>query len=230
MTPRVLPPLLLAALVLPAHAAEPAQAARATAEQWLRGQYATPGSRVVAKAAELDTRTLQVAPCPAPLNARLQAGARLMPRMTVLVTCPGADGWTLHVPVQLQVFRDVLVLVRPLQRGDGVRPDDVRREEQDITRLGYGYVSDLADLEGRTLSRALGMGSVVTPSALGGRTAVKAGDQVQLVSRLNGIEVRASGVALGSGDSGSRLRVRNGSSGKVIDAMVMAPGEVLALP
>jgi flagella basal body P-ring formation protein FlgA len=59
---------------------------------------------------------------------------------------------------------------------------------------------------------------------------VKAGDQVQLVSRLDGIEVRASGIALGSGDSGSRLRVRNGSSGKVVDAMVTAPGEVLALP
>ncbi|AIF49221.1 flagellar basal body P-ring formation chaperone FlgA [Dyella japonica] len=230
MIRRVLASLLLATLVLPAHAVEPAQAARAAAEQWLRGQYATPGNRVVAQAAELDTRTLQLAPCLAPLNAGLQTGARIMPRMTVLVRCPGPDGWTLHVPVQLQVFREVLVLVRPLQRGDGVRPDDVRREERDIAKLGYGYVSDMADLEGRTLSRALGMGSVVTPAALGGRSAVKAGDQVQLVSRLNGIEVRASGVALGSGDSGSRLRVRNGSSGKVIDAMVMAPGEVLALP
>ncbi|QNK02598.1 flagellar basal body P-ring formation chaperone FlgA [Dyella telluris] len=230
MIRRVLASLLLGALVVPAHAAEPAQAARAMAEQWLRGQYATPGSRVVAQAAELDTRTLELAPCPAALNASLQNGARLMPRMTVLVRCPGADGWTLHVPVQLQVFRQVLVLVHPLQRGDGVRADDVRMEERDITRLGYGFVSDPAELEGRTLSRALGVGSIVTPSALGGRSAVKAGDQVQLVSRLNGIEVRASGVALGSGDSGSRLRVRNGSSGKVIDAMVMAPGEVLALP
>jgi len=153
-----------------------------------------------------------------------------MPRMNVLVRCPGPDGWTLHVPVQLQVFRQVLVLVHPLQRGDGVRADDVHSEERDITRLGYGYINDMAELEGRTLSRAMGAGTVVTPAALGGRSAVKAGDQVQLVSRLSGIEVRASGVALGSGDSGSRLKVRNGSSGKVIDAMVMAPGEVLALP
>ncbi len=230
MSCRVLATLLLGALVLPAHAAEPAQAARASAEQWLRGQYEAPGTRVVAKAAELDTRTLDLAPCPVATGVSLQSGARLMPRMTVLVRCPVPDGWTLHVPVQLQVFRQVLVLVRPLQRGDGVRADDVHMEERDITRLGYGYVSDMADLEGRTLARALGAGSVVTPSALGGRSAVKAGDQVQLVSRLNGIEVRASGVALGGGDSGSRLKVRNGSSGKVIDAMVMAPGEVLAVP
>jgi len=221
--------MLLGLFALPAFAAEPAQAARTTAEQWLRDQYATQGARVVAQAGTLDPR-LQLAPCPTALSASLQEGTRLMPRMNVTVRCPGADGWTLRVPVQLQVFRQVLVIVRPLQRGDGVRPDDVRSEERDVTRLGYGYVSDMGEVEGRTLSRAMAAGSVLTPAALGGRTAVKAGDQVQLVSRLDGIEVRASGVALGSGDSGSRLRVRNGSSGKVIDAMVTAPGEVLALP
>jgi flagella basal body P-ring formation protein FlgA len=85
-------------------------------------------------------------------------------------------------------------------------------------------------VEGRSLSRALAAGSVLTPGALGGRSAVRAGDQVQLISRLDGIEVRASGIALGGGDSGSRLRVRNGSSGKVVDAMVTAPGQVQALP
>jgi len=221
--------LLLSVLVLPAHAAEPAAAVRAAAEQWLRDQYATPGSRVVAQAGTLDPR-LQLTPCPVPLKAGLQEGTRLMPRMNVLVRCPQPDGWALRVPVQLQVYRQVLVIARPLQRGDGVRADDVRSEERDITRLGYGYVSDMHDLEGRTLSRALAAGNVLTPNALGGRTAVKAGDQVQLVSRLDGIEVRASGIALGGGDSGSRLRVRNGSSGKVVDAMVTAPGEVLALP
>mgnify|MGYP001796839861 CR=1 FL=1 len=47
---------------------------------------------------------------------------------------------------------------------------------------------------------------------------------------LDGIEVRASGIALGGGDNGARLRVRNESSGRVLDAMVRAPGEVLALP
>lgn len=229
MTLRPLAALLLGALTLPAFAAEPAQAARATAEQWLRDQYATTGSRVVAQAAALDPH-LTLAPCTAPLRASLQEGTRLAPRMSVVVHCPQPDGWTLRVPVQLQVFRPVFVIARPLQRGDGIHADDVRSEERDVTRLGYGYINDMADVEGRTLSRALGAGSVLTPSALGGRSEVKAGDQVQLVSRLNGIEVRASGVALGGGDNGSRLRVRNGSSGKVVDAMVTGPGQVLALP
>lgn len=230
MTFRPLAALLLCVLSLPALAAgEPAQTARATAESWLRAQYGTPGSRVVAKAGTLDPR-LQLAPCGAALNASLIEGTRLTPRMTVLVHCPQPDGWTVRVPVELQVYRQVFVMTHPLQRGDGIRVDDVRSEERDITRLGYGYVSDMAEVEGRTLSRALAVGTVLTPGALGGRSAVRAGDQVQLISRLDGIEVRASGIALGGGDSGSRLRVRNGSSGKVVDAMVTAPGEVQALP
>lgn len=230
MTLRPLVALLLCASALPVLAAdEPAQAARATAERWLRDQYTTPGSRVVAQAGTLDPR-LKLTPCGAALNASLIEGTRLTPRMTVQVHCPQPNGWMVRVPVALQVYRQVFVVSRPLQRGDGIRPDDVHSEERDITRLGYGYVSDMGEVEGRTLSRALAVGSVLTPGALGGRSAVRAGDQVQLVSRLDGIEVRASGIALGSGDSGSRLRVRNGSSGKVIDAMVTAPGEVQALP
>jgi flagella basal body P-ring formation protein FlgA len=59
---------------------------------------------------------------------------------------------------------------------------------------------------------------------------VRAGDHVQLVARLGSIEVRADGVALGSGDNGARLRVRNENSGKIVDAMVSAPGVVTALP
>jgi flagella basal body P-ring formation protein FlgA len=71
---------------------------------------------------------------------------------------------------------------------------------------------------------------VVTPSDLGGRSMVLAGDRVQVVAQLGGIEVSASGIALGGGDNGARLRVRNQSSGRIIDAMIVGPGKVSALP
>jgi flagella basal body P-ring formation protein FlgA len=106
----------------------------------------------------------------------------------------------------------------------------VHGEERDITRLGYGYVENLDQVAGRSLARAVARGSVLSPGALGGRRMVRAGDHVQMVARLDGIEVRADGIALGSGDHGARLRVRNGSSGKVVDGMVSAPGVVIALP
>ena len=204
-------------------------AVRAAAEQAVHARFDLPGSRVVVQAQPLAPR-LRLAPCAASLRAVLADAVRPAPRLSVPVHCPQGGGWTVRVQVQLQLFRPVLVTSRPLLRGDGLRPADVRAEERDVTRLGYGYLDNLDQVAGRTLARALPEGSVLTPAALGGRRMVRAGDRVQVVARLGDIVVRADGVALGSGDNGARLRVRNESSGKVVDAMVHAPGVVLALP
>lgn len=226
--------LLLAALVaMPSAAAAldapSSESVRAFAEQWLLQHYTQPGSRVEAHAAPLDPR-LVIGDCSIPLSAGVTNETRPTPRMMVQVRCGQAGGWSANVPVQLSLYRQVLVASRPLIRGDGLVAADVQPQERDITRLGYGYIESLAQLAGRALARPLAAGSVLTPSALGGRRMVRAGDQVQLIATLAGIEVRASGIALGSGDSGARLRVRNGSSGRIIDAVVRAPGEVIALP
>ena len=217
-----LPGTSLAAVSSPA-------AVQAAAEQAVRTRFDLPGNRIVAHAIPLDPR-LRLAPCDAPLRAALADAIRPAPRLSVPVQCPQADGWTVRVQVQLQLFRPVLVTNRTLLRGDGLRPADVHTEERDLTRLGYGYVDSLDQVAGRTLARTLPSGSVLTPAALGGRRMVSAGDHVQVVANLGGIVVRADGVALGSGDNGARLLVRNESSGKVVDAMVHAPGVVLALP
>jgi flagellar basal body P-ring formation protein FlgA len=198
---------------------------RAVAEQAVREHYALPGSRVVVSSAPLDLR-LHLAACRGPLRAVIPPSAAASSRMTVRVQCPQDGGWTVRVPLKLQLFRNVLVASRPLQRGDGLSAADVRAEEQDVTRLGYGYIENL----GQVAARSLASGSVLSPGALGGRRMVRAGDHVEMVARLDGIEVRAAGVAMGSGDNGARLRVRNESSGKVVDAMVSAPGVVVALP
>lgn len=202
---------------------------RAQAERFVAQQYAAPGSRVEVKSEALDPR-LHIADCAAPLAAGLPGGLRMTPRLSVVMRCPTANGWTLRVPVTLKVWRQVLVANRPLIRGDGIVAADVHAEERDVTRLPYGYVASLDQVAERSLSRPVGSGSVLTPGALGGRQTVRAGDHVQLLAELDGIAVRAEGVALGSGDSGARLRVRNGSSGRVVDAIVRGPGVVVALP
>lgn len=201
----------------------------AVAEQALREHFAMPGSRIEITARPLSSR-LQLAPCEQPLRGIIGKNVSPSPHLTVRVQCPQAGGWTVPVALQLQLFRQVLVASRPLLRGDGIGVADVHAEERDVTRLGYGYIDSLDQIAGRSLARAMTTGTVMTPGALGGRRMVRAGDHVQLIARLNGIEVRADGVSLGSGDNGARLRVRNESSGRVVDAMVSAPGVVLALP
>lgn len=223
----LLPAVLVAVVAAPARAGD--EPISAFAQQWLVTQYSQPGNRVEASATPVDAR-LRLDNCRGAMAASLPPNLTPRPRMSVQVHCTASAGWTVHVPVRLKIFRQVLVTTRPLRRGDGITAADVHSEPRDITRLGYGYVDDLQQVSGRTLARPLGPGSVLTPTALGGREMVRAGDHVQVLAQLDGIEVRASGIALGSGDNGARLRVRNEASGRVVDAMVNAPGEVLALP
>jgi len=225
---RVLLPALLA-LAAPALAAPSADAVREVAQGFVQQHFSAPGSRVEAQAAALDPR-LRIGECSAPLAASLPGGDRPAPTLSVLVRCPQAPGWTVRVSVALHVYRQVLVASRPLIRGDGIVAADVHAEERDLTRLPYGYIESMDQVAERSLSRPLAAGSVLTPGALGGRRMISAGDRVQLVAELDGIAVRAEGIALGSGDSGARLRVKNDSSGRVIDAVVRAPGVVVALP
>lgn len=202
---------------------------RQAAEQAVRKHYDQPGSRIEIAADSLDTR-LQLDACKQPLQASVAENAQPRSRMTVPVRCPEPGGWTVRVPVRLQLFRSVLVSSHALLRGDGITAGDVHAEERDVTHLGYGYIENFQQIAGRSLSRAMRQGTVLTPATLGGRRMVRAGDHVQMLAQLDGIEVRADGIALGSGDNGARLRVRNANSGRVIDAMVRAPGVVVALP
>lgn len=204
-------------------------AVRSAATKALRQKYSTPGNRVIVSSTPLDPR-LKLTDCSVPLRATVPERPAPASVMMVPVQCPQHGGWIVRVRLHLQVFRSLLVTVRPLQRGDGIHRSDVRSEERDVTRLAYGYIDNLDQVTGRTLARPLAAASVLTPAALGGRRMVRAGDRVQLVAQLGGIEVRASGTALGGGDNGARLRVRNDSSGRIVDAMVRAPGVVVALP
>ncbi|NID03979.1 flagellar basal body P-ring formation protein FlgA [Luteibacter jiangsuensis] len=219
----------LLAVPLSAAATQSLEAVRAAAVNWLQQHRTLPGARMTAEAAPLDSR-LQLADCAAPLDASLPGNRRLTARVSVTVRCPVPGGWTVRVPVSVKMFTNVLVTSRPLARGDGIGASDVHTEERDVAGLAYGYVAGLDQIEGRALARPLNAGSVLTPGMLAGRQAVRNGDAVSMEASVEGVTIRADGVALGAGDTGSRIKVRNASSGKVLDAIVSGPGTVAVLP
>ena len=220
---------VLLAAPLSAAATQSLEAVRAAAVNWLQQHRTLPGARMTAEAAPLDSR-LQLADCAAPLDASLPGNRRLTARVSVTVRCPVPGGWTVRVPVSVKMFTNVLVTSRPLARGDGIGASDVHTEERDVAGLAYGYVAGLDQIEGRALARPLNAGSVLTPGMLAGRQAERNGDAVSMEASVEGVTIRADGVALGAGDTGSRIKVRNASSGKVLDAIVSGPGTVAVLP
>jgi flagella basal body P-ring formation protein FlgA len=226
-----LPALCLALAVVPglARAQQSLEKVRTAAEQSVLDQQTLPGTRVQARADALDDR-LRLAACVQPLKASLPPGRPVGSRVSVVVQCPDQAGWTLRVPVRVQVYQKVLVTSRPMARGDGIGAGDVHTEERDTASLSYGFVTELAQIDGRALARPLNSGTVLAPGMLAGRQSIRLGDAVVLTSKIDGVIVRADGVALGAGDNGSRLRVRNTSSGRILDAVVRGEGVVEVMP
>ncbi|NID16891.1 flagellar basal body P-ring formation protein FlgA [Luteibacter yeojuensis] len=219
----------LLCVALPATASQSLDTVSTTAVTWLQQHRTLPGARMTAEAAPLDSR-LQLADCPAPLEASMSGNRRLTARVSVAVHCPVAGGWTVRVPVRVKMFTNVLVTSRPLARGDGIGAADVHIEERDVAGLAYGYVAALDQVDGRSLARPLNAGTVLTPGMLAGRQAVRTGDAVSMEASVEGVTIHADGVAMGAGDTGTRIKVRNATSGKVLDAIVSGPGTVAVLP
>ncbi|MDF3982123.1 flagellar basal body P-ring formation chaperone FlgA [Luteibacter sp. PPL201] len=202
---------------------------RDIAVAWLRQNRTLPGARMEADAVALDSR-LRLADCPMTPDASLPGNRALGARVSVTVHCPVPGGWTVRVPVRVKLFTPVLVTSRPLTRGDGIGAADVHSEERDVASLAYGYIAALDQVEGRALARPINAGTVLTPGMLAGRQAVRVGDAVSMEATVDGVTIRADGVAMGAGDAGARVKVRNASSGRIVDAVISGPGVVAVLP
>lgn len=164
---------------------------------------------------------LRLPACPMPLQARATGTA------TVEVSCPQAGGWRLFVPVKQRREQAVLVLNRGLAAGEILAAADIGTVRRDTARIAGAVLSDPQLAIGRVARRTLSAGSLLSASDLVAPRLVRRGDNVSLVSRRGGIEVRVAGRALGDAGEHERVSVENLSSRRVIQGVVVSGGDVL---
>ena len=69
--------------------------------------------------------------------------------MTVKVRCEGASPWTVFVPAQVRLFRNIVTTTRPLRRAGIIEPQDVALRERDISLINQGYLTSVDDAIGQ---------------------------------------------------------------------------------
>ena len=183
------------------------------------------GFEVSVSAGPLDDR-LRLRACGDGLEAFNAPGTRTAGNTTVGVRCHGPVSWTLYVPVQIEVHGEVVVLGQPLPRGSVLQPAHLRLERQDVGRLSNGYLGNLEEARDMVLRRALQAGTVLTPQMVEPPRLVERGQHVLLVADTGPVAVRVQAEALADGALGERVRVRNLSSQKIIEARVLSHGVV----
>lgn len=173
----------------------------------------------------LDPR-LRLAQCDQPLIARLETPAQPVGRTTVRVSCEGSAPWSIFVPAQVRLYRDVVVARRPLSRNGTLEQADVALAERDVSQLNQGYLTALDQAIGNRLNRSVQPDQILTPTTVTIAATVRKGDHVVISAQSSAMSVRMPGEALSDGALGEQIRVRNQRSGRVIKARVVAPGQV----
>ncbi|QXI37101.1 flagellar basal body P-ring formation chaperone FlgA [Pseudomonas xantholysinigenes] len=173
---------------------------------------------------KLDPR-LRMPLCSQPLDASLESPTPLG-RVTVRVRCDSTAPWTVFVPAQVRLLRDVVVMTRPLKRDSVVSEGDVALRQRDVGTLGQSYLTQLDQAVGLKLLRPTVLDQVLTQQHLEQAEVVRKGDHVVIIARSGSLSVRMPGEALDKGGLQTQIRVRNLNSKRVVKARVTGPGQV----
>ena len=174
---------------------------------------------------QLDPR-LRMPLCDKELTATLESPAQPLGRVTVRVRCDGASPWTVFVPAQVRLFREIVTTTRPLKRTGIINPEDVTLRERDISQINQGYLTSVDQAIGQKLVRPMVSDQVITLVHLEQAEVVRKGDQVVISARSGTLNVRMPGEALSNGGMSEQIKVKNLNSQRVIKARVTAPGQV----
>lgn len=173
----------------------------------------------------LDPR-LRLPLCAQPLTTTLESPAEPIGRVTLRVRCEGDAPWTVFVPGQVRLYREVVIANRPLKRDNLLTEMDIVLAERDVGLLNQGYLTALRQALGKKLTRSLLPDQVLAPNHVQLAEAIRKGDYVVISARSGGISVRMPGEALSDGTLGKQISVRNQRSNRVIRARVVGPGQV----
>ena len=195
------------------------QSIQAAAETFVRAQMPANARGIIVTAAALDSR-LRLAQCAKPLQAAQVSGSRLQARSAIGVSCKRGAEWTIYVPVSIESEIPVLVLRTSATRGARLTATEVATETRRVSGLAVGYVTDARQLERHTVARPLPAGSMLTADMLIPDFIVRSGEDVTLVAVARTSIPPATGRALADGRDGSRIRVQNLSSLKVVEGVV----------
>lgn len=173
----------------------------------------------------LDPR-LRLAPCATPLQVSFAHGSRPWGNATVGVQCTGPKAWTIYVPLRVSVLKEVVVAARSIARGLPLKREDLTVRNEDLTGLSRTYLTSPDQVLGMIPKRPLSMGTVLSLDMVQAPRLIKRGQQVTIIAKSAGIEVRMTGEALADGSRGETIRVRNILTRRVIQAVVAGVGVV----
>ncbi|MFT6285469.1 MAG: flagella basal body P-ring formation protein FlgA [Alcanivorax sp.] len=169
---------------------------------------------------------LQLPECDKPLVTIPAQSSRVLGSINVRVKCPGENPWTIYVRTQVSAITVIPVLVRPIARNTLISKDDIKMIDLPLHSAPMGNIYDPNQIIGMELTRSLDAGSSLKLNQLRQPKVILRGQQVVLVTRINGLQVTMQGTAKKDAIAGQRIVVTNSGSGTSVEGIAQADGTV----
>jgi flagella basal body P-ring formation protein FlgA len=189
--------------------------AAATLEQHARAA----GQKVQYTIEALDPR-LRLRACSSPLQSGLAGDGDIHPTTSIAIRCAAPVVWTLYIRATVTATASVFVAQRGLARGTELNSTDFVVEARQVPGSAADYPSDIKMIEGQRLRQPLATGALLTQAVLELAPIVKRGQQVTLLARNSGFEIRVAAIAMSDGGRAQRIRVQNENSHQIVEAIV----------
>ena len=161
---------------------------------------------------------------------------------TVRLTCPDVDGFKIAIRTQIDSFASdtldtasypdrnaslskFVVLTKSLQLGEVIGMDDVRVVQSDANP-GIGYFRNINNVIGRKAKRALTINQIVRNRHLELDYAIHKDQSVIIESKIGSVTVVSAGIAVVDAQLGDRVKVKNNSSGLVVEGVVVSEKKI----
>ena len=137
---------------------------------------------------------------------------------TFLLAAGEAEFW---VRAEVKLFSTIVVSSRPLAHRQIITPEDVRLEVREVGAAPPRPFSRIEDVVGKMVARSIEMNEPVTSAVAESPRVLRYGSPVVLVYETASLRVESPGLAVEGGKVGDRIQVKNSSSGKVLQAVVL---------
>lgn len=171
-------------------------------------------------------RRLKLSACHQPITFNLQDTAGPGGNITLDCRCQDKNGWVIHLPAQVDIFRALPVATRNLSRGVVIDTGDIGLEVRNISQFGDALELDNAAIVGKALKRSINAGDTFRTALLDQPKTINRGELVSITAKSGSIQVVMQGVAMTDGKLGQQIRVKNSQSERIINAKVIGQAAV----
>ncbi|MGF1702748.1 flagellar basal body P-ring formation chaperone FlgA [Photobacterium makurazakiensis] len=168
--------------------------------------------------------------CTSPLTIeRLDRRRYPAGRLRFSASCEQPDTWKVTVQADVSVILPVAFASQTLTKDHILTQQDITMKSIDIASLNREFIASPSNYLGLRVLRQIRDKRLIPLSQLSPAYLISRGDKVIIQANREEFSASMSGIALEGGYHQQQIRVRNSSSGKIIQAIVAESGQVITL-